>query len=319
MAAVIGDTNATLKDLTRLVEDEIIETQDPIWPKICSDIESADEAYVKIPVATKVPFPVKFEGERQIQGKDVVLFQEYHKSTYALTMDFDSDLMREAKAYTMAETVQEGTISAKIFPSYNLTKMIIANGNAYDGKAFYANNHLWANAGSNTINNIVSKTGQTPVALANDLASALTKIRTFLDDKGRVLNPMAALGADQVVIHCPVALEIPFRHVLFNTSLPMTVPVTTSGTAAMTGDNQFRGLATLMPDAYLDAASTTTWYLHYIGRPQRPFVFSQSYGLIANVLGFNSEFETNTNRVRIALKHRFVEGFYRFDRSVQVS
>jgi hypothetical protein len=37
------------------------------------------------------------------------------------------------------------------------------------------------------------------------------------------------------------------------------------------------------------------------------------------VLGPDSEFCTNTNKCRIALKRRFVLGYYRTDRSVQVS
>lgn len=321
---ITGDSNATLKDLTTIVEAEIADVRETLYPRISSDIDSANEAYIKIPIQTKVEFPVQFEGEREQTSTEVNIVQQYNKATYALTMDYDSDLMRESKAYSFSEKTQEGTISAKIFPSYNLTtNIVVSNINAYDGNPFYNATHLWANAGSNNINNTVAKTGQTQVALQNDLASAVKLLRTFLDDKGRILNPFAGYGKDALLIHCPAALELAFRQLLFGTIMPITVPVTTSGTAAAPASGMntldLRGVADLFVDPYLDAHSATTWYLHYIGMPQRPFVFTQSYDIIAKALGFGSEFETNTNKVRIALKHRFVEGVYRFDRSIRVA
>lgn len=105
--------------------------------------------------------------------------------------------------------------------------------------------------------------------------------------------------------------------------IPVSAPVTTSGTAAVgaTGPSGIGldGIASIYADGYLDATSATAWYVHYVGAPQRPFVYSESYPLEAKALGFGSEFETNTNKVRIALKHRFVEGLYRFDRSIRVA
>lgn len=321
---ITGDSNATLRDLTRIVEAEIMEAMDPLYPQIASEVESADEAYIKIPVQTKVAFPTLFDGEREDTSTEVTVVQTYNKATYALTLDYDSDLMRESKAYTFAEKTQEGAISAKIFPNYNLTKnVIIANPNAYDGVAFYATTHKWAKAGTNTINNTVTATGQSVTQLYTDLQTAVTRMRTFLDDKGRLLNPLLRYGSDQLVIHCPVALEVTFRQLIFGSMIPMTAPVTTSGTAAVgaTGpkDLGLGGIAKIVADGYLDATSATTWYLHYVGAPQRPFVYGESYGLQAKALGFGSEHETNTGKVRIALKHRFVEGVYRFDRSIRIA
>lgn len=317
---ILGDSNATLKDLTRIAEAELMAPTDPLYPKICSDVESADEAYIKIPIQTKAANPTLFDGEREDTSTEVAITQTYQKATYALTMDYNSDLMRESKAYTFSEKTQEGTIRAVTFPSYNLTKnIILQNPKAYDGKAFYANNHLWANAGANVINNLVAATGQTPTALATDLQTAVARMRTFLDDKGLLLNPLIRWGADQFVIRCPVALEMAFRQVIFGSLIPIPTPgATSAATATAMKDLGLQGIATIVADGYLDAASTTTWYLDYVGMPQRPFVYSQSYDIQAKALGFGSEFETNTGKVRIALKQRFVEGVYRFDRSIKV-
>lgn len=322
---ILGDANATLLDLTRIAEMELDAPTRMLWPEICSDVKSADEAYIKIPVQTKVAFPVLFDGEREDTSTEVNIVQTYNKATYALTLDFGSDLMRESKAYNFSEKTQEGVISAKIFPNYNLTQMIVANksGGAYDGKAFYANNHLWANAGKNTINNLVARTGGTVTDVYTDLQAAMTRMGTFLNDKGMLLNPNLEYGRGKVLIHCPKAMEITFRQLIFGSMIPLPAPVTTSGTAAVSAtgpkDIGLSGIADIYADGYLDAASATTWYVHYVGMPQRPFVYSESYDLQAKALGFGSEFETNTNKVRIALKHRFVEGFYRFDRSIKVA
>ena len=322
---ILGDSNATLKDLTRIVEAEIMEPDEMLWPMICSPVEAADEAYIKIPVQTKVAFPVLFDGEREDTSTEVNIVQTYNKATYALTLDFSSDLMRESKAYTFSEKVQEGTMSAKIFPNYNLTQMIVANaaGSAYDGHPFYYATHKWSNAGKNTINNTISATGTAVPNLYADLQSAMTRMGTFLDDKGRLLNPRLAYGRKNILIHCPKALEIGFRQLIFGSMIPVTAPVTTSGTAAVSAtgpkDIGLDGIAGIYADGYLDAASATTWYVHYVGAPQRPFIYSESYPLQAKALGFGSEFETNHNKVRIAEKHRFVEGFYRFDRSIKVA
>lgn len=326
---IVGDTNATLKDLTRIFEAEIMESMDPLYPMICSNLESADEAYIKIPIQTKVAFPVAFDGEREPTSTEVAIDQQYYKATYALTLDFNSDLMRESKAYTFEEKVQEAAQSAKIFPSYNLTtNVIVGNGNAYDGTAFYsATGHYWPGGPKTAkylISNVVTATGQTITALTADLNTAVTRMRTFTDNQLRILNPMLRYGSDQLVIHCPVALELAFKQIIFNALNPLTAPVTTSGTAAVTGSGMkdigsLKGIATIVADGYLDGVSATTWYLHYVGAPQRPFVYSESYGLQAKALGFGSEFETNKNRVRIAAKQRFLTGLYRFDRSIKVA
>jgi hypothetical protein len=326
---ILGDTNATLKDLIRIVEDELMDVPQQLYPLICSEVASADQAYFKIPIQTKVPFPVQFDGEREPESTAVAIVQQYNKATYALTLGFDSDLMRESKAYDFSEKVQEATISAKIFPNYNLTQNIIAgNIPAFDGVNFYsATGHYWPGAPQTAaylINNTVAASGQTVDALQTDLATALARLRTFRNNGGMLLNPLARYGKGQLLIHCPAALELAFRRVLFQTLGPVTASVTTSGTNAVTGSglntlDGLEGIAGLFVDGYLDNNSTTTWYLHYIGMPQRPFVFGESYGITARALGFGTEYESRTNRVEIDLKHRFVEGVYRYDRSIRVA
>lgn len=321
MALTRGDVNATLKDLTLIAEDTVATTRPRLYPLICS-VKPEEGAYTKIPVPANLAMPRLFEGERASQGKQVNVVQNYNQSTYELTIDLDSDLVRNAKAYDMSDLVREATMSAVLFPDYLTSKAVIAGSTntAYDGVTFYGTTHKFANTGSNAINNTVSKTGATVPALATDISSALTKIRTFLDNQGRLLNPLASEGDGKLIVHCPVALQQAFRQLIHGSMIPITVPVTTSGTAAApVANNTLQGIADIFADGYLDADSTSTWYMHYVGMPQRPFVFIENYGLQVQVLGFGSEHEINTNTVRIALKHRFVLGYYRFDRSVKIA
>lgn len=323
MATVIGDTNAVLKDLTLIAEDTVAETRPNLYPLICS-VKPEEGAYTKIPVPANMPFPRLFEGERSMQGKDVNVVQTFNQSTYELTIDLNSDLVKNAKAYNYSDLVREATMSAKLFPDYLASQAVIngsvSGNNAYDGNLFYGPTHNFAKLGSNNINNTISKTGQTVTALAADLQNALAAIRTMLDNQGRLLNPLAKQGMGQLLVHCPVALEQYMRQVLFGSMIPMAAPVQTSGTAAApVATNVLMGIADIFPDGYLDTASKTAWYLHYVGMPQRPFVFIENYGIQVQVLGFGSEYEARYNKIAICLKHRFVLGYYRFDRSIRVA
>lgn len=321
MALTRGDVNATLKDLTIIAEDTVTQTRPQLYPLICS-VRPEEGAYTKIPVPANLAMPRLFEGERASQGKLINVVQQYNQSTYELTVDLDSDLVRNAKAYDFSDIVREATMSAVLFPDYLMSLAVIAGSTntAYDAVTFYGTTHTYAKMGANTINNTVSRSGATVPALADDVSSALTKLRTFKDNQGRILNPLASEGTGKLLIHCPVALQQAFRQLIFGSMIPITVPVTTSGTtAAPAANNTLQGIADIYADGYLDASSATTWYLHYVGMPQRPFVFIENYPIQVSVLGFGSEFEVNNNAVRIALKHRFVLGYYRFDRSIKVA
>jgi hypothetical protein len=327
---ILGDTNATLLDLTIVAEAALEEQITPIYPILCSDIKAADEAYVKIPIQTKSAFPVLFDGEREDTSTEVTVVQQYNKATYALTLEFNADLVKESKAYSFSEKTEEAAISAKIFPNYNLSaNIIIKNPTAYDGKAFYSTagstgtRHLWANAGANFFYNAITQTGTTVTQLWADLQTAVATMMSILDDKGRLLNPQLEYGEKNLVIHCPVALMAAFRQLLHGSMIAISAPVTTSGTAAVGASGpstipQFQAIARLIPDGYLDVNSTSRWYLHYVGRPQKPFVFSESYGLEAFALGFGTEYQRIHNKVMIGTQHRFVEGVYRTDRSIKI-
>lgn len=337
MATVRGDLNATLKDLTAIVEDTVAETRPNLYPLICSVRPDPGAAYTKIPIAANMPFPRKFEAERAKMGKDVTVVQTFTQDTYELTIELDSDLVQDARAYSFSDLVREATIAAKLFPDYQASQAVI-NGytsKSYDGtNNFYGTTKKFANAGKNNINNTVAQTGTTVPYLAADVSSAVTQIRTFLDNAGRLLNPVARQGQGQLLLQCSVALQQQMNQMVFGSMIPINVAPTAAPYSGATGvttasgvaNNTLQGIADIFADGYLDAAAaagvsgitSTTFFLHYVGMPQRPFVFIEDYPMRVNVLGIGSEHEVKTNKVMICLKHRFVLGYYRFDRSVKV-
>jgi len=320
MASTRGDANAVLKDLTLIVEDTVSQTRPNLYPLITS-MKEADGAYTRIPIANNVAMPRKFEGKRSIQGKDVTIVQNYSQGTYELTIGLDADLLKDAKAYDQSDIVREAAMSAVQFPDY-MTSQLVLNGastKGYDNLNFYGSGHTFAGAGANTFANKFNNTGQTLTALAADLQTAIGTIKAVKDSSGRLLNQQAKYGMTDLLIQAPVALEYPFRALLNNAFAPVAAPVTTSGTAAVGATNIWVGQADLFVDGYLDGTSTSSWYLHYVSRPQRPFVFIEDYPIQVQVIGLDSEHCKKENEVLICIKHRFVLGYYRTDRSVKVN
>lgn len=322
MAFIRGDTNAVLKDLTVLAE-RTVEAPIRDVSKIIASNRPEDGSYTKIPISTNVAFPVKFEGERKIKGKDVTVIQQYNQETYELTIGIDAELAQESKAYELNDLVEEAATAARMFRSYTLSQLVIggATAKAYDGNNFYNATHKYAKATkSSNINNTVAATGTSVPQLYTDFSTAMKSMRTFLDNEGRLINPNLEMEPGGIVVHCPQALNIPFLQLFNGTMVPITVPVTTSGTAAApVAMNVLQSAADVLADGYLDANSSTAWYLHYVKRLQKPFAVFERYPLQVHVLGFDTEHCIKTNQVLICIKERFAVGNYRFDRSIKVS
>lgn len=335
---VVGDANAVLLDLTVIAEQELQVPIVEVHREVCSMPPSPDDAYIKLTFQTHAPFPTLFTGEVDVQSTEVNVVATYNKGTYILGVQYDRDLMNESKAYTFAEKTQEVMISAKTYPSYYFTNSIIVpNLNAYDGVPFYVTSsagtkHSWAGAGRYPFYNSIGGTGNSIDALWNDLSAAMALMRTFQDDKGRVLNPNLQWGEKQFVIRCSASYEQYFVQLLHNGINPVrgsqslgsnsgNMPVGASGVQTIWGT-----IAKLIVDPYLDVAGTVggvnyahTWFLDYVGMPQRPFVFSESRPLESYALGIGSPLDVMENLLGIYTKHRWLMGTYRTDRSIRVT
>ena len=304
-----GDPNAVLKDLHATFEDTVQQVRPTLVPKLCTTVPS-DGAYEKYVFPTAVAQPRQFLDERVPTGVDVVSTYQLNNNTYELTLDFDGDMLSDARAYGLPEVVREAAMSAVLYPDYLMSSIVAAGvtagNNAYDGNTFYGDTHLYAGAGSNNIDNKLAGSGTSLTNIQDDLAAAIAALRGFKDNAGRLINQQLAEGQGQLLIQCPLALEFTFRRVL-NTSM---IPVL-SGAA---GDNVLRGIADVFPDGYLTDAND--WFLHYIGMPLRPYVFQDRSPLKTAVQGYDSEFYKNTRKVRITTEQRFKIGYFGFYRSI---
>lgn len=332
---LLGDVSTTLLDLTIVAESEIVNPRDMIHNHVCSRPETADMAYLKIPIQTRVPWPQLFTGETRPESTEVAVIAEYNKSSYTLDLQFDGDTMRESKATSFADKTQEDTLSAVYWPAFNMTTNIIAaNATAYDGKAMYSTPgnastyHYYAGvktAGNYTICNASNGTGVAGANLWTDFQKAVTQMGIFRDGNGRVLNPLCSFGRDDILIHCSKALYPAMVQAILHPSFyPVAIPTNGTGSpTAATGETpatvtEWKGIAGIFADPYLDLVNNGTWYVHYIGMPQKPFIYTESYPLYGQAQGWGSPFHQMTRKVRISTAQRWVQGTYRFDRTYKI-
>lgn len=81
----------------------------------------------------------------------------------------------------------------KDFQDVLIQDLLIANGKAFDGTAYFANSRPNLQ-GSNTIDNLNAGTGTTLAQLSADLQAARTSLRSFKDKSGRPFNRNLKLG-----------------------------------------------------------------------------------------------------------------------------
>ena len=304
-----GDPNAVLKDLHATFEDTVQQVRPSLVPKLCQTVPS-DGAYEKYVFPTAVAQPRQFSDERVPTGVDVVSTYQLNNNTYELTLDFDGDLLADARAYNLAELVREAAMSAVLYPDYLLSSVVAAGvtagSNAYDGNTFYGDTHLYGSAGANNIDNKLAGSGTTLANLQTDIGAAIAALRGYKDNAGRLINQQLAEGKGQLLLQCPLAMEMDFRRALNTAWLPVLT--------GASGENVLQGVSDIIADGYLTDAND--WYLHYVGLPLRPYVFQERSPLVSKVLGYDSEFYTNTRKIRIAAEMRFKIGYFGFYRSV---
>lgn len=146
-------------------------------------------------------------------------------------------------------------------PGEYLWGLIEANGNAYDGTAFYANTRVIG--ASANIDNLLGGTGTDPVDLAFDLNTAQIAMFNFQTDKGR---PIKRMGN---VITCSINLFQAWYEALGVRS------VNDSGeqTRVTPGEPFFTaGRYTVIVNP--EATDTDNWQLHSISGSIKPFLMT---------------------------------------------
>lgn len=152
-------------------------------------------------------------------------------------------------------------------PDTRLAQVILANGNAFDGKAFFATDHPTFNntgSGNTTYSNLITTTG-----LDGDGANKVrAKMAGFTGENN------LPLGVRGNLLIVPPALENA-ANVIAN-SETYAIPTVTSGLAPTSNSatvyNPMKGTFTVLVVPEL-AGNDTTWYMADTTKPVMPFVY----------------------------------------------
>lgn len=166
------------------------------WSRlIASDFPTTDSPSETYPWLRSAPIPRKWEGERTVQElrSDVVTIVN---DSYESTIEFKVPDFRRDKVGQIAARIRDLATRVAFFPEHLITALLVANGNAYDGKAFFATDHAVGSSG--TINNaIVAADGlaggdnPTSAEQAANIGFLLSRLLAFLDDRGQPFNEAA--------------------------------------------------------------------------------------------------------------------------------
>lgn len=188
-------------------------------------------------------------------------------STFYNGTQIDYDTWEDSKP-NIGNTIKEWVTSLKfkydIFDDSKCEAALEANGNAYDGTAFFATSRPNLNTGTNTINNLISgtlSTAYTEATLAADYISARNALWAMKDADNLPFNPVI----NKLTALIPYHMEDVFQ-LVFGDRTKRIIDVGASAAK----DNQYSGAITYVVNPY-QSASNDDWYLICENNPFPPF------------------------------------------------
>jgi hypothetical protein len=292
-------------------------------PLICAQIPST-RAYEQIVFVSAVPKVRKWVTERA-GGVVATLTEQINNDTYEVSMAISGDDYDDDQVGAYAPIMQEMMVSLLLAPDELVATNLIANGPStlgYDGVNFYATTHKWPNGNYTTSqSNYPAKSGSDPASIETDFFTARNNIAAWKDDQGRLRIPPGDLSdAEGIVVHHPVALEQAMMRVFDKTPGGDAFdlqPVNANDQTKFPRKSQLAGRVVRISDPYLDANSTTTWYVHSIRGVgyNKPFAFLDREGPSVQIFARGSEHYAKYNEVLILGRRRFGLGFLKPERS----
>jgi len=141
------------------------------------------------------------------------------------------------------------------FPDKLVADLVDANGNAFDGTAFFSDSRPNIE-GTTAIDNLITGTGSTLSAIYTDMGNAINALLSLVDKGGTPFNISTKF----------IAMIPPSLFNIFNT-LKNSDTLYISGTQS----NNFKGIFDFIVNPYL-GASDTDWYLINANAPVKPFI-----------------------------------------------
>lgn len=168
------------------------ETQASSWVPSLATMTTSDQPYEIHKWLSGAPAMAKWAGER-VRTNLVDYQLTVLNDKYESTLTFDADDVRRDKTGQVVRRVQELGQKAATLPQRIFSSLLNANGNAYDGVAFFSDTH---SVGGYTIDNNISTaaaTGTDPTVaeMVTAILAQLTAIWDFKDDKGDPCNEFA--------------------------------------------------------------------------------------------------------------------------------
>ncbi|MFO0449306.1 MAG: Mu-like prophage major head subunit gpT family protein [Pseudomonadota bacterium] len=165
------------------------------WSRTIASVFPSSSPSETYPWLRSAPNPRKWEGERtfqELRGDVVTIVNDDYEST----IEFKVPDFRRDKTQQIAQRAQDLATRVAFFPESLLTALLVANGNAYDGKAFFAVDHVVGQSGA--INNaLVAADGlagganPTTDQMSANISRALSAMLGFRDDQGQPLHASA--------------------------------------------------------------------------------------------------------------------------------
>lgn len=183
------------------------EVRDSSWTGLVASEFDSDQPQEEYPWLGQNPAVRKWEGERsaqELRGDKVILVNDDYESTVRVKL---RDLRRDKTGQTAARMSEMGGRVGQL-PLKLLSALILANGTAYDGAAFYSNSHSVGRSG--TIDNLMTNAdgglagGATPTTaqMAANILAMIARLLSFKDDQGEPMNE----GASSFLVMVPVNL-----------------------------------------------------------------------------------------------------------------
>ncbi|TAK63653.1 MAG: hypothetical protein EPO24_04080 [Bacteroidetes bacterium] len=251
---VNASTLVGLQKNFRAIFQEAYDAIEPQWPQVCMETQSegADENYQWL---GEVPGMREWLGDKEIKGLAGVNYilqnKDWESTIEVKRKDIEDDRLGiyKPKIISLAE---EG----RRHPDELLTSVRVAGTSTtcYDGKNFYATNHVMRKSGS--LSNLHTGTGITLAQVTADLKTARAKMRNLKNDQGKPF--IKSLGKLKLLVTAPPDLEGVFEELSNATTISNTT-------------NVLKGAFDYNINPYLTDAND--WYLDFVGSAIRPFVF----------------------------------------------
>lgn len=230
------------------------EAYTPDWPRYATEVpsESAEETYQWLGTVPSVKEWIDERTLDQLMGFDYTIKNKDWEST----LEVDRNHIEDDRLGLYRPRILEMAQEARRHPEELLSTLRKNGASAlcYDGKNFYATDHVVGKSG--TLSNKLTGSGVAISNITADFRSARAALRKFKDDRGRPF--VRKTGKLDLLVTIPPDLEGVFEELANATLINNTT-------------NVLKGAFEYRVDPFL--SDTNDWYVDYVGGVIKPFIF----------------------------------------------